>query len=128
VIEKLFLGKILQHLPVLRWAYTFIAVSTGWVIFAVTDLSVLKSFLSGMYLSLGNREAWTMGNGILMDLIRQYGIFFLFAILFAMPLPYAIYKKYKKNIITVLVLLGLFLYSVYKMQTAASNPFLYFRF
>lgn len=128
VIERLFLGKILQHLPGLRWAYTFIAVSTGWVIFAVTDLSVLRSFLSGMYLSLGNMEAWRMGNGVLTDLIRQYGIFFLFGILFAMPFPYALYKKYKKNIITVLVLLGLFLYSVYRMQTAASNPFLYFRF
>ena len=128
VLEKRFLGKILQHLPVLGWVDTIIAVSTGWVIFAVTDLSVLKEFLSGMYLSLGHAEAWRMGNGVTTEILHQYGIFFLFGILFSMPLPYAFYKKYKKNIITVLVLLALFLYSVYKMQTAASNPFLYFRF
>ncbi len=127
-LEKLFLGRILAHVKPLGWLYTFLAVSTGWVIFAVTDLSALRAFLSAMFLSARHMEAWSMGHGVLMDLVRQYGIYFLFAILFAVPLPYAFYKKHKKNIITVLVLLALFLFSVYKMNTAASNPFLYFRF
>jgi alginate O-acetyltransferase complex protein AlgI len=127
-LEKLFLGRILAHVKPLGWLYTFLAVSTGWVIFAVTDLSALRAFLSAMFLSARHLEAWNMGHGVLMDLVRQYGIYFLFAILFAVPLPYAFYKKHKKNIITVLVLLALFLFSVYKMNTAASNPFLYFRF
>lgn len=127
-IEKLFLLAFLEKHRVIGWCYTFLAVVTGWMIFALDRMDALKVYLLRMFGHLGQVEQWTMNPDILHQILRQYGPYFLLAIVFSAAWPYVQYRKYKNRVLTVLILYILFLLCVYKLYTAASNPFLYFRF
>lgn len=128
VIEKLFLLKFFKKCPVIGWCCTFLAVMTGWVIFAIDNMELLKMYLMRMFGCLGQVDQWTMNMDILIQALRQYGIYFLLGIIFSASWPYLQYKENKNRIWTVIILFVLFLLCVYKLYTAASNPFLYFRF
>lgn len=127
-IEKLFLLKPLKKWPLIGWCYTFLAVVVGWVIFAFDNVEMLKMYLVRMFAYLGQADQWTMNMDILLQTLRQYGPYFLLAVVFSVSWPYAKYKENKNHVLTVLILYVLFLLCVYKLYTAASNPFLYFRF
>ena len=81
-----------------------------------------------MFGHLSDAGYWTMNLDLLGQTVRQYGIYLVFAFIFSTAWPYTKYRENKNRLITVVILLILFLLCVYKMQTAASNPFLYFRF
>lgn len=127
-IEKLFLLKFFDKHRVIGWCYTFVAAVTGWVIFAMDSLDGLKLYLMRMFGYLGEPSQWTMNMDILQQALRQYGPYFVLAFVFSVSWPYAKYKKYKNHGVTIVILFVLFLLCVYKLHTAASNPFLYFRF
>jgi alginate O-acetyltransferase complex protein AlgI len=127
-IEKLFLLDVLEKHRVIGWCYTFLAVVVGWMIFAMDRMDMLKTYLWRMFAYLGQADQWTMNTDILVTMLRQYGLYFLLAVLFSVSWPYAKYKKYKNHAVTIVILFALFLLCIYKLNTAASNPFLYFRF
>ena len=104
------------------------AVITGWVIFAIDNLELLKIYLIQMFGHLGQISQWTMNGDILMQTLQQYGLYLFMGVVFSVSWPYTKYKEHKNKLLTVLILFVLFLMCVYKMYTAASNPFLYFRF
>lgn len=130
--EKLFLlkyfGRFFEKFKVIGWCYTFLAVVTGWVIFAIDDLGLLRQYLMGMFCHLGDRSQWTMNSGILLEILQQYGIYLVLAVIFSASWPFSLYRKHKNRLVTVVILFVLFALCVYKLNTAASNPFLYFRF
>ena len=66
--------------------------------------------------------------GMFGQTVRQFGIYLVLAFIFSTAWPYGKYRENKNRPLTILILLVLFGLCVYKMQTAASNPFLYFRF
>ena len=127
-IEKLFLLKFFEKCPVIGWCFTFPAVVTGWVIFASDNLTALKAYLMQMFGHLGDMSQWTMNLELFFQTVHQYGLYLVLAVVFSVSWPYTKYRENKNRLITVVILLILFLLCVYKMQTAASNPFLYFRF
>jgi alginate O-acetyltransferase complex protein AlgI len=127
-IEKIFLLGVLEKHRVIGWCYTFLAVVVGWMIFAMDRMDVLKTYLLRMFAHLGQADQWTMNADILVTMLRQYGLYFILAALFSVSWPYAKYKKYKNHAVTIVILFALFLLCIYKLNTAASNPFLYFRF
>lgn len=50
VLEKLFLGKVLEHLPaVVGRAYTLVCVAAGWMLFALEDMGHLRAYLAAMF-------------------------------------------------------------------------------
>ena len=50
LLEKLFLGKLLQKLPrVVQWLYAFLLVVFGWVLFEMTSLSSIGSFFGALF-------------------------------------------------------------------------------
>lgn len=110
------------------WCCTIVAVMTGWVIFAIDNMELLKMYLMRMFGCLGQIEQWTMNGDILVQTLRQYGLYILLGLVFSISWPYTKYKENKNKTWMVLILFVLFLMCVYKMYTAASNPFLYFRF
>ena len=116
-IEKLFLLKFFEKCPVI-----------GWVIFASDNLTALKAYLMQMFGHLGDMSQWTMNLDLFFQTVHQYGLYLVLAVVFSVSWPYTKYRENKNRLITVVILLILFLLCVYKMQTAASNPFLYFRF
>ena len=101
---------------------------TGWVIFASDNLTALKAYLMQMFGHLGDMSQWTMNLDLFFQTVQQYGLYLVLAVVFSVSWPYTKYRENKNRLITVVILLILFLLCVYKMQTAASNPFLYFRF
>ena len=127
-IEKLFLLKFFEKCPVIGWCFTFPAVVTGWVIFASDNLAALKAYLMQMFGHLGDMSQWTMNLDLFFQAVHQYGLYLVLAVVFSVSWPYTKYRENKNRLITVVILLILFFLCVYKMQTAASNPFLYFRF
>ena len=62
------------------------------------------------------------------DAIKHYGIFFVFAVIFSLSIPMKIFEKYRRTKVASVILIIIIWVCVYRMSTAASNPFLYFRF
>ncbi len=85
VLEKLFLGKILEKIPsFFSWLYTFVLVVFGWVMFDAVDQSTLSfgSVFSQVFTYIG---AMFGGNGVFIDntamyALVNYGIIFAIAI------------------------------------------------
>jgi len=76
IMERLFLGKLLDKLPDwICWLYTMLLVMLGWVLFASPDISTAFSYMGNMFGS----------NGILTDdralyLLKNYAIVLIFGI------------------------------------------------
>ena len=50
ILESLFLGKILSTLPkVVGWCYAMLAISVGWVLLAMNDLSDAVTYFQVMF-------------------------------------------------------------------------------
>lgn len=127
-VEKLFLSRLLDKSKVLGWIWTFFLVSVGWAIFAIDDSHILLAYLHRMFGCLGQAQAWMPRNGIFTQVMKDYGVYFILGFFFSIPFPLRIYNVNKKKPVMILALAVLFGLCVYKLATAASNPFLYFRF
>jgi len=125
-IEKLFLKKILDKTRVISRIYTLLVVVVSWVIFSITDFKELSLYLSRMFPFFG--ESGIVNPYDYMASLKNYWYVLLSAIVFSTPFPGILFKKYKKNILCTVILLGLFWVCVYRLFTSANNPFLYFRF
>ena len=110
------------------WCYTFLAVMVGWVIFSTEDTGVIREYLVRMFCYLPQKEAWMLGMDVLVLTLKQYWLYFLAGAICCMPAPFVFYKKYKKTPAAVFFLLVLLGVCTYKLNSSASNPFLYFRF
>lgn len=139
VIERLFLGKVLEKIPAFfSWLYTFIMVVFGWVMFdAVAPGTV----------SFGNvfEQIWTFisamfgGNGVFIDdtatnYIVNYGIIFAVCI-FGSSDVLKTFAEYIRKKAPTWVQYGfpvvdtvIMLASVAYLSTSNYNPFLYFNF
>ena len=123
LIEKFVLNKVLDKLPkVLKHIYAIILILIGWVIFAFEDISDGINYLSKMFI-----------NGNILDnhfifYLRNYYIFFIFGILFSMPVIKMIKRNRTINIIIVIITIFLFILTVSSLVGDSYNPFLYFRF
>ena len=54
MLERAFLGKVLDRLPVLRNVYLLLVVLLGWVLFRYSDLSLVRTIVRGMFGANGN--------------------------------------------------------------------------
>ena len=54
LIERAFLGKALDKLPVLRNVYLLLVVLLGWVLFRYSDLRLVRTIVAGMFGGNGN--------------------------------------------------------------------------
>ncbi|MDK2802909.1 MAG: MBOAT family protein [Oscillospiraceae bacterium] len=131
IIEKLFLGKVLEKIPsFFQILYTFFLVVIGWVIFEFIDLNNLFIYIKSMF-GLNNGGFIDSGS---VYLLVSYLFVFIVCIIFSTPyLKNYIYKlcKTELEIIdhfrVIFIVLGLILSTAYLID-ASYNPFLYFRF
>ncbi len=121
ILEKVFLLKKLEKVPVLAHIYTMLFVVLGWAIFSITDLGQLGLFFRRLLLPTGGISA--------VYYLRNYAVIFAVAILFCTPLPMRLYQKIQHNtLLRGLCLGGLLVLSIAYLSNATYNPFLYFRF
>ena len=128
VLEKMLIGRFLEKHHGIGRFYTVLLVVVGWVIFALDDMKNIGIYLGKMFCWLGTEHAWTLNWHVTVDAIKRYGVIFLVAFLMCTYFPEKLYKKYNQRTWFLIILLAVFWGSVYQMVTAASNPFLYFRF
>ena len=126
IIEKTFLGKILEKLPrFISHIYAIVFIVFGWFIFIWCDLENPCSYLSAMF------TAPCISQIAVYDLLR--GLLFLAILVLASTrLPYKIYcrlcdKTAFKIIMCITLPLIILLCTAYLVDSSY-NPFLYFRF
>lgn len=128
IIEKLFLGKVLNKLPrVLRHVYTLFTIGLSMLIFDFTDLANLPGYVASMFdftHGIVSHEALTY--------ILSYLPIFIVGVLAATPFFANIRKRLDKkpwvgyvDIALVLICLAL---SIASLVSSGYNPFIYFRF
>lgn len=128
LLEKFILKKVLDKMPnILKHIYTLILVSFGWVVFLSTDLTILKDITLSIF---GHNGLGKISSIINTQVITIRYLFPLcLGILFSIP----IYKKIeitlnKKPLIRDIILVSMFLLSIWILIVDSYNPFLYFRF
>lgn len=131
VLEKLFLGKILEKIPaIFSRIYTLFAVASGWAIFMYSDVLYGKDFAKAL---LFHANQGIVDRNTAYNLV-SFGILLIVATLGATKIPKKIAEKvFEKRVVLkricllayVIVVFGL---SVAYLVSDTYNPFLYFRF
>jgi alginate O-acetyltransferase complex protein AlgI len=134
IAEKLFLLNILEKIPsklgFIRHIYTMFFVIVGWVIFNITDFSVLGRYIALMF-GAGQSSA-----ELTMYYVKSAAILMAVAVAASLPIAGYISKKMDKNLMfyttkdmaETFALLILLLMSIAFLVSGSYNPFLYFRF
>lgn len=125
VMERFVTGRFWEKHRGFGRMYALLVIVVGWVIFSVESLGEIGIYLKKMFLW---SPEWNSNPAVTIDALKRYGIFFLIGAICSTCLIENIYRKNKDRFWLKLVLLVLFWICVYRMATAASNPFLYFRF
>lgn len=127
-LEKLFLGKVFRKIPVLGHLYIIVLIPLTWILFAITNINDLWIYFTRLFPFLNGSSPGSVYSADYIDALHMYGPLFLLCILFSTPLPAKLYRRFKNNIITLLLLLAIFWLSIYYLAISSNNPFLYFRF
>ena len=125
-LEKRTFGKRLEKSLVLGHIYTALLIPVTWVIFAITDMGQLFGYLGN--LAGYHREEILVGITQLLRYLKEYWGLLIACVIFTTPLPTKLYWKWKDRWFVVLILLGIFWWSVREIISGSNNPFLYFRF
>ena len=128
ILEKAFLGKLLQKLPAaLQHLYTLFLVLVSWAIFAMEDFSRLGAYLRVMF-GLGGAPLADSAFGYY---FRSYLPVLVAAAIASTPLAASLWRKLPRRAAqalgTLAILAGLALCTAY-LVAGTYNPFLYFRF
>lgn len=130
IIEKLFLGKVLDKIPsFFSWLYTMILVILGWVLFDTADIPTALGYMGAMFGSTG-----VLWDNQSMYLLMNYGIIIVIAIFACTDTFKVILEKLREkapalvNYITPFTKLAVLTLSTAYLADATYNPFLYFNF
>jgi len=126
VLEKLFLGKVLDRLPrVIRHIYALVIIIVGWVLFAVEDASCV-TYIGAMFGANGishlPSDIYYLKSFLPMLIIMVFA-----STPFITKLYSRMSEKLRSVCTVVLIIAGLILCTSYLVD-ATYNPFLYFRF
>lgn len=133
ILEKYIYGRTLERAPAfVRHIYTMFLVIVSWVIFYFEDIGCVRSYLSGMFGGAGvplcNKNA--------LYYLFSYSIVFIFATLFATPLPGRLVEYTESERMTrktaffaaTACYVVIFVSCIAYLVNSTYNPFLYFRF
>lgn len=127
MLEKAFLLKKLDKVPVLSHVYAVVVAICGWVLFDLPSLSQAGSYYASMF---GFAQGGFINAGDIFY-IKNYAVMFVVSIIAALPLGKNLYNKIParvQNIATPVLILASLIFSTAYLVDATYNPFLYFRF
>ena len=119
VMERLFLGRILNLSIIFSRIYTIVVVMCGWVLFATDSLEDAGNCLVRLFVPHAGTGLSSAGMSFALLIA---GIFF------STPIFRKWYDRRSRSIIVTLILFVIFWASVFLLTSAVYNPFLYFRF
>ncbi len=127
VLEKLFLLKWLEKVPIIGHIYTLVVAISGWVIFQQTSVEQTLVFFRAMF-GLG---AAGFCSGRDLYYLSGFGMSLMIACAAALPLGRDLFRKLPGRVRSVaapvLILAALIISTAYLVDSTY-NPFLYFRF
>lgn len=127
IIEKLFLLKRLEKVPVLATVYTLLVAVCGWVLFDLPSIGAAAAYYRAMF-GFAGAGAWSPAD---IFYLRDYAIVLIVCVLACLPLGKRLYDKLSERVkawaTPVMIALVLILSTAY-LVNATYNPFLYFRF
>ncbi len=126
VMEKLWLGKLLNGHPVLGHLYVWFLIPLTWVVFAVTDLRSLGIYFTRLFPFWGGGIAVNTRDWIIHG--KNYLGFFVAALMVSCPLADSVWKRFWNTLAAKVVLFALFWVCVYRIVTGLHNPFMYLGF
>lgn len=126
-LEKLFLLPYLEKSRVLSHIYLLVLVPVTWMAFTITDVGQLGIYLSRMF-PFVKASAGVVNPLDFVKYISDYWRLLLLGVLFATPIPAAVYTRIRKNLLGTATVAVIFALSMYYLAISANNPFLYFNF
>jgi alginate O-acetyltransferase complex protein AlgI len=126
ILEKLFLLKKLERVPVLATVYTLLVAVCGWVLFDLPSLSAALGYYGAMFGASG-----VLASATDLFYLREYAMVFVVCILACTPLGKTLYEKLSakaKAWLTPVMIAAVLILSTAYLVDATYNPFLYFRF
>lgn len=127
ILEKFVIGDFLNKHKIAGHLYMFLIIPVTWLIFAVTDFHELGIYFKRLFPFLPQQKNMIL-DGDYIKYLKIYWKFFAAGIIFSTRLPHTLYRKFKKNIVCVILLLAVFWGAVYCMYKGMNDPFMYFRF
>ncbi len=126
ILEKLFLGRLLEKLPgIVRHFYTLVLVTFSWAIFNTADLGQFGDYVSDLF-----RFGGDFGYTLLV--LRQNVPEFLFGLALCTPWPLRLFRscpdKPWAELLRCFWLLAVLALSVLTLTGSSFNAFIYFRF
>ncbi len=126
ILEKLFLGRLLEKLPSpVRRVYALFAIVLGWVIFNCTEPGQLGVYLKDLFAFRGGFDHVILA-------LRQNVPEFLFGLALCTPLPLRLFRlgqdKPWAEVLRCVWMLVVLVLSVLALTGSSFNAFIYFRF
>ena len=122
LIERM---PFIKKLKVLPHLYLCFVIPISWMLFAITDLWDVRTYLMRMF-GIGNPV--NVNPLDYLTCIQRHGIALIIGAICCMGLVETIFEKWKDRLLVNVVLAGLFWVCVWKIMQAGSNPFLYLRY
>ncbi len=121
-LNNAFLRRLLHGLGHL---YLWAVIPVTWMCFEVTDIGQMQIYLGRMF---GVGTGLYTRAGDWMDALRDYGALLAAGLFCATSLPGRIYRRWKKNILGIVVLAFLLWLCVWRLMVEGGNPFMYRNF
>ena len=128
VLEKLFLGKILNRMGGLRHVYVMVIILLSFVLFNASSMSQLGTDLKGLF---GGAPLWSADTGYY---LKNYAVVFILAIIGSTPLCKTLCTRISGRcprfaaVAEPLIIIVLLIAVTASLVSGSLNPFLYFRF
>lgn len=126
VIEKLWLGPILERHRTLSHLWVLFLIPLTWVCFKINDTAELGLYFSRLFPFFGSENV--VGMNIFWDKLRMFAVYFGLGVLFCFPLPEKLVHRFGRTWIGSILLAVLFWYAVYELNRSGNNPFMYLNF
>lgn len=126
-LEKLFLLPYLEKSKFLCHVYLLFVVPLTWVAFAVTDIRQLGIYFARLFPFFGQTEV-IINQSDYIKYLGDYWPLFLLGVLFATPIPAALYRVIREKWIGSISVAVILVLSLYYLAVSTNNPFLYFNF
>ena len=128
VAEKFVYLNILNRYPWLGHLYMMVLIPLSWLPFAVAEIRNIVVYLERLFPFFNAPGAYTWYAGDYLKYGQMYVWPLLAGLIFMTPWPRKIYEKYKESLISAVILLALFWFSIYCIHMGQDDPFLYFSF
>lgn len=128
LLEKCGLEKGLQKVPFLGHLYMLFAIPLTWMLFAITDVGQIGTYLQRLFPFLETKKEIFYYADDYVKYARMYGLSLAAGLIGMTNGPRRVYQRFKDSPITALLLLLVFWGCIYCIKRGMDDPFLYFRF